>query len=48
MLIVTSQLIVAYLIELLGIFGAEKADFEWRKVIGLVLVIGGILTFKWE
>jgi transporter family-2 protein len=48
MLIVTSQLIVAYLIELLGIFGAEKADFEWHRLIGVVLVIGGILTFKWE
>lgn len=48
MLIVTSQLIVAYLIELLGIFGADKAEFQWRKMIGLVLIIGGILTFKWE
>ncbi len=48
MLIVTSQLIVAYLIELLGIFGAEKADFEWHRLIGVILVIGGILTFKWE
>ncbi|MDF2871987.1 MAG: putative rane protein [Anaerocolumna sp.] len=48
MLIVTSQLIVAYLIELLGIFGADKVDFQWRKLIGVILVIGGILTFKWE
>lgn len=48
MLIVTSQLIVAYLIELLGMFGTDKVDFEWRKLIGVVLVIGGILTFKWE
>ena len=31
MLIVISQLIVAYLIELFGIFGAEKADFSWRN-----------------
>lgn len=48
MLIVTSQLIVAYLIELLGIFGADRADFEWRKLIGVILAIGGILIFKWE
>jgi len=48
MVIVTSQLIVAYLIELLGIFGADKVDFQWRKLIGVILVIGGILTFKWE
>ena len=30
MLIVISQLIVAYLIELLGIFGVAKEPFEWR------------------
>jgi bacterial/archaeal transporter family-2 protein len=48
MLIVTSQLIMAYAIELFGIFGAERVRFEWRKLIGLVLIIGGIITFKWE
>ena len=34
MLIVISQLIVAYLIELFGMFGVEKAALEWRKQIG--------------
>ena len=29
MLIVISQLIVAYLIELFGLFGAQKQPFEW-------------------
>lgn len=48
MIIVTAQLIVAYGIELLGIFGIEKVKFEWRKLIGLVLIIGGIITFKWD
>ena len=48
MLIVISQLVVAYLIELLGIFGMEKASFEWRKVIGMAVAIGGIILFKWE
>lgn len=48
MLIVTSQLLVAYLIELIGIFGAEKAAFEWRKVIGMAIIIVGIITFKWK
>lgn len=33
MLIVISQLIVAYLIELLGIFGVAKEPFEWRKIL---------------
>ena len=48
MLIVTSQLIIAYGIELFGIFGVERVKFEWRKLIGVALIIGGIITFKWE
>ena len=48
MLIVTSQLIAAYLIELFGLFGTEKAEFQIRKLIAMVLVIGGILLFQWS
>ncbi len=47
MLIVVSQLLVAYLIEAMGIFGVEKAPFEWRRVIGMGLAIAGIIIFKW-
>lgn len=47
MLIVTSQLIVAYLIELFGIFGVDRQPFEWRKAIGMAMVIAGIILFKW-
>lgn len=46
--IVTAQLVVAYIIELFGMFGMEKTDFEWRKVIGLAIIIGGIFLFKWK
>lgn len=48
MFIVTAQLLVAYLIELFGLFGSDKADFDFRKLIGLALMIGGIVIFKWE
>ena len=37
MLIVISQLAVAYMIELFGLFGVEKAGFEWRKLIGMAV-----------
>ena len=47
MLIVVSQLIVAYVIELLGIFGVEKQPFEWRKAIGMLISMVGIIIFKW-
>jgi bacterial/archaeal transporter family-2 protein len=46
MFIITAQLIVAYLIELFGLFGSKKVDFEWRKLIGLVLVAAGIVIFQ--
>jgi transporter family-2 protein len=48
MLIVISQLIIAYGIELFGVFGVERVKFEWRKLIGITLIIGGIITFKWD
>ena len=48
MFIITSQLLVAYIIELLGVFGSEKVDFEWRKLIGIIIIIAGIITFKWK
>lgn len=48
MLIITSQLIVAYLIELFGIWGMDKVSFEWRKLIGVAIVVIGIIIFKWE
>lgn len=47
MLIVISQLAVAYIIELLGIFGVDKQPLEWRKVGGMLLAILGIVIFKW-
>ena len=48
MLIVIAQLIVAYGIELLGLFGVEKQPLEMRKVIGMVIAIAGIVVFKWK
>jgi transporter family-2 protein len=48
MFIITAQLLVAYIIELMGIFGSERADFEWRKPIGIAIIIIGIITFKWK
>ena len=46
--IVICQLLVAYLIELLGWFGVEKVDFQWSKLIGIVVSIVGFIIFKWE
>ena len=48
MVIVVSQLAVAYMIELLGIFGVEKQPFEWRKIMGMLICAAGIVIFKWQ
>lgn len=47
MLIVVAQLLVAYVIELLGLFGVEKQPFSVRKMIGMAVAIVGIVIFKW-
>ena len=47
MLIVVAQLLVAYLIELLGLFGTEKQPLEVRKMVGMGVAIAGIIIFKW-
>ena len=47
MFIVISQLLVAYGIELFGMFGVDKQPLEWRKVIGMAVAIVGIILFKW-
>ena len=48
MLIVIAQLAVSYLVELFGLFGVEKQPFEWRKILGMAVAIGGIVLFKWK
>ena len=46
MLIVISQLIVAYVIELFGMFGVEQEPFVWRKVLGMLIAIAGIVILN--
>lgn len=47
LLIVVCQIIVSYAIEVFGLFGVEKVGFEWRKVIGALVAIAGIVIFRW-
>ena len=47
LLIVVTQILVSYVAEVFGLFGVEKAAFEWRKLIGAVLAIAGIVVFRW-
>ncbi|MFT4006190.1 MAG: DMT family transporter [Lacrimispora sp.] len=46
LIIVVSQIIVAYAVELFGLFGVERVGFEWKKLIGAVVAIIGIMIFN--
>ncbi|MDD2504744.1 MAG: DMT family transporter [Bacilli bacterium] len=46
MLILIAQLVVAYILEVLGLFGLDKVNFEWIKLIGVIIMIVGIFIFK--
>lgn len=47
MIIVVAQIIIAYGIEVFGLFGVEKVGFEWKKVIGALVAIVGIVIFRY-
>jgi len=46
--IVIAQIIVAYLIEVFGLFGMQKAEISVKKLLGMAIAIVGIILFKWE
>ena len=46
--ILISQLTVAALIDAFGLMGSEKVAFTWSKYLGLALMTGGMLLFKWK
>ena len=47
-IILISQLTVAALIDAFGLMGSEKVSFLWNKYVGLALMIGGMVLFKWK
>lgn len=47
-IILISQLTVAALIDAFGLMDSEKIAFCWNKYAGLILMIGGMILFKWK
>lgn len=47
MIIVISQLLGSYLIELLGLFGVDKQPLEWRRILGMGISIAGVILFSY-
>lgn len=46
--ILISQLLVAALIDAFGLFGSERVYFDWNKYVGIAMMIGGVLLFKFK
>ena len=46
--IIAAQILAAYLIEVFGLFGAERVGFHITKLAGVLLFIAGIVVFKWQ
>ena len=48
MLIVVAQLLVSYLVELAGIFNVDRQPFSWRKGLGMLIALVGVVLFQWK
>ena len=46
LLIIVAQIAVAYGIEVFGLFGVEKTGWEWKKAIGALIAVIGIIIFR--
>lgn len=46
LIIVITQLATAYAVELFGLFGSKKTDFNWLKFLGLIIAVAGIMMFN--
>ena len=46
--ILISQLLVAAFIDAFGLFDSQHVPFGWQKFVGIALMIGGVLLFKWK
>lgn len=46
--ILIAQLITAALIDAFGWMGSEKLAFGWNKYCGIILLLAGVVLFKWK
>ena len=46
--ILIAQLLVAALIDAFGLFGTEQVKFGLTKILGILVMIGGVVLFKWK
>lgn len=47
-ILLITQLLISALIDYLGLFGTQAVRFDLTKVLGLMVMILGIVIFKWK
>lgn len=47
-IILVAQLISAALIDAFGLFDTPKLPFDFKQIIGVIVMICGIILFKWK
>lgn len=47
-LILISQLVAAALIDAFGLFDSERLTFHLKDILGIIIMIIGIIIFKWN
>lgn len=47
-IILIAQLLSAALIDAFGLFGSKKIPFSWHEILGILIMVGGIVLFKWK
>ena len=47
-IILIAQLLAAALIDAFGLFGSEKLSFHFKEVLGIIIMLIGIIIFKWK
>ncbi|OOB79844.1 MAG: hypothetical protein ATN34_02345 [Epulopiscium sp. Nele67-Bin002] len=48
MIILFTQIIASYIIQIFGLFGMEKTDFKWSSLLGIGIMLVGIVVFQHE
>lgn len=47
-IILVAQLLSAATIDAIGLFGSEKIAFNLREILGVIVMLFGIILFKWK
>ena len=47
-IILIAQLLSAALIDAFGLFGSTKIPFNLKEIVGVIIMISGIIVFKWK